>query len=313
MFARHALAATLLLAIGAVHAAFPEKKLEMVTHSGAGGGTDLTARMVAKLAEPLWGQSVVILNKRGGGGALSLTYLDERPADGYTILTYTSGQAAEVAKGSTKTTLADLIPIARATDDPQILMTKCGRFADAQAFVAAQKDKAMTYGTTHLGGIDDVSAFTFTQRGGLQTAEVIPFDSGNEIATQIVAGGVDVGVLNLGEARAQIEAGKVCPLVVLADARMAALPEVSTAQELGIPVSLSTVRGFVVKAGTPPEVVKAIEDTLLAAMQQAEYREFLQTLGLDESSVAGSEVWGKQLQGADDDMRAALKQLGFIP
>lgn len=313
MFAKHALTTALLFAVSAVHAGFPDKKVEMVTHSGAGGGTDLTARMVAKLAEPLWGQSVVILNKRGGGGALSLNYLDERPADGYTILTYTSGQAAEVAKGSTKIALDGLIPIARATDDPQILMVQCGRFADAQTFVEAQKTKAMTYGTTHLGGIDDVSAFAFTSKGSLQTAEVIPFDSGNEIATQIVAGGVDVGVLNLGEAKAQIEAGKVCPLVVLADQRMQALPEVSTAQELGIPVSLSTVRGFVVKAGTPPEVVKAIEETLLAAMQQPQYREFLQTLGLDDTSVAGSDVWGAQLQAADGEMRDALKQLGFIP
>ncbi|WP_162146586.1 Bug family tripartite tricarboxylate transporter substrate binding protein [Pelistega indica] len=284
----------------------------MVTHSGAGGGTDLTARITASLLEPIFEKSITIINKKGGGGALSLEYLDSRPADGYTILTYTSGQAAEVAKGSTKTTLKDLIPIARATDDPQILMVKCKRFENANQFIDKQKEEAFTYGTTHLGGIDDVSAFAFTAKGNLKTAEVIPFEGGNEISTQIVSGGVDVGVLNLGEAKVQIDAGQVCPIVVLADERMKALPHVATAKELGIPVSLSTVRGFVVKAGTPPDVVEKIEKAILDAMKKPEYHKFLDNLGLDETSIANKEVWGKQLEEADQEMRSSLKQLGFI-
>lgn len=296
----------------AVMAEYPEKNIEVITHSGAGGGTDLTARMMAKLAEPIFGQSLVIVNKRGGGGALSLDYLAELPEDGYAILTYTSGQAGEVSKGSVKTTLKDLTPIARATDDPQILMVKCGRFDNAQAFVDAQKDEALTYGTTHLGGIDDVSAFAFTSKGNLQVAQVIPFESSSEISTQIVAGGVDVGVLNLGEAKPQIEAGQVCPIVVLADNRMKALADVSTAKELNIPVSLSTVRGFVIKAGTPPEITAKIEKTLLEAMGKAEFTEFLQSLGLDETSVVGAEQWGSQLETIDKEMQDSLRQLGFI-
>ncbi|HBM54539.1 MAG TPA: transporter, partial [Deltaproteobacteria bacterium] len=53
----------------------------------------------------------------------------------------------------------------RGTDDPQILMVRCGVYDSAQSFVNAQKDKPLTYGTTHLGNIDDVSAFMFTKRG----------------------------------------------------------------------------------------------------------------------------------------------------
>lgn len=293
-------------------AAYPEKKIEVVTHSGAGGGTDLTARIVSKLAEPIFGQPIVIVNKRGGGGALSLEYVESRPADGYTILTYTSGQAGEVAKGSTKTKLKDLIPIVRATDDPQILMVKCGRFEDAKSFVDEQKSNELTYGTTHLGGIDDVSAFAFTTKGNLKTAQVIPFDGAGEISTQIVAGGVDVGVLNLGEARVQIEAGQVCPIVVLADKRMNALPNVMTAKELGIPVSLSTVRGFVMKAGTPVNIVKEVERVFLEAMNQSDFHNFLNNLGLDATSIADQNVWRKQLESTDREMYESLKKLGFI-
>lgn len=291
---------------------FPTHSLEIVTHSGAGGGTDLTARMVASLSEPILGKSILIVNKKGGGGILSLDYTAAQPADGYTILTYTSGQAAEISKGTSKLSLKDLIPLARATDDPQILMSKCGRFKNGGEFIEAQKIHALTYGTTQLGGIDDVSAFAFTTKAKIKTAQVIPFDSANEIAVQIVAGGVDVGVLNLGEAKVQIEAGQVCPIVVLADERMKALLNTQTAKELGIPVSLSTVRGFVVKAGTPDNIVKKLETTLLEAMAKPEFQQFLKNQGLDASSVAGKDVWGKQLEDTDKEMYNSLKQLGFI-
>lgn len=291
---------------------FPTKSLEIVTHSGAGGGTDLTARMVASLSEPILGKSITIVNKKGGGGVLSLDYISAQPSDGYTILTYTSGQAAEIAKGTSKLTLNDLIPLARATDDPQIMMVKCGRFNNAEEFIAAQKTNALTYGTTQLGGIDDVSAFAFTTKANVKTAQVIPFDSANEIAVQIVAGGVDVGVLNLGEAKVQIESGQVCPIIVLADERMKALPNTQTSKELGIPVSLSTVRGFVVKAGTPDNIVKKLEKTLLEAMAKTEFQQFLKNQGLDTSSVAGKDIWGKQLEDTNKEMYNSLKQLGFI-
>lgn len=301
-----------LLSISTTSFAFPSKNFEIVTHSGAGGGTDLTARMVASLAEPIFDRSISIVNKRGGGGILSLDYIASRPADGYTILTYTSGQAAEIAKGGSKMTLNDLIPIARATDDPQILMVKCNRFTNVNEFINIQKEKALTYGTTQLGGIDDVSAFAFTTKANLKTAQVIPFDSANEIAIQIVAGGVDVGVLNLGEAKVQIDSGQVCPIIVLSDARMKTLPNVSTAKELDIPVSLSTVRGFVVKAGTPDDVVKKIEYTFLEAMKKPEFQKFLTNQGLDSTSVVGRDEWGKQLDETDREMRESLKHLGFI-
>ncbi|MFZ7242619.1 Bug family tripartite tricarboxylate transporter substrate binding protein, partial [Avibacterium avium] len=309
---RKVLLLTSLIIASTTAMAFPDKNLEFVTHSGAGGGTDLTARMVANLSQPILGKSITIINKKGGGGLLSLDYVYSRPADGYTILTYTSGQAGEIAKGASKTKLKDWIPIARATDDPQILMVKCNRFKDVQQFLEEQKQHALTYGTTHLGGIDDVSAFAFTTKANLKVAEVIPFDSATEVATQIVAGGVDVGVLNLGEAKVQIEAGQVCPIVVLSDKRMKSLPRVSTAKELGIPVSLSTVRGFVIKSGTPKEVIEKLENTFMEAMAKPEFLKFLNNLGLDETSVAGQEIWAKQLEESDKEMHESLKQLGFI-
>lgn len=205
-----AVAAAVSLFAGAVSAEdYPSKTIEVVTHAGNGGGTDVTTRMMMLRARRELGQDMIVVNKKGGGGAVAMDYYLGVPADGYNILTFTIGHAATLAKGETKMTLDDIRPIARGTDDPQILMVRCGAYADAADFVAKQKQAPITYGTTHLGNIDDVSAFMFTKKGGMMTPKILPFDGGGELATQLVAGAVDAAVLNLAEAGSQIEAGDV--------------------------------------------------------------------------------------------------------
>ena len=303
----------LVMSVGVASAdEYPSKTIEVVTHAGNGGGTDVTTRMMMLRARRELGQDMVVVNKKGGGGTAAMDYYLDVPADGYTILTFTIGHAAELAKGKTKMTLDDIRPIARGTDDPQILMVRCGVYESAEDFVAQQKEAAITYGTTHVGNIDDVSAFMFTTKGGMQTPKILPFDGGGELATQLVAGAVDAAVLNLAEAGSQIEAGDICPIVVLADERMAALPDVSTAKEMDIPVSFSTVRGFVVHKDTPEEVAQKIEESLVKSMNHTVYQGFLTSVGLDSTSVAGSDVWGSQINTMVTDMEAALKELGFI-
>ena len=291
---------------------YPSKTIEVVTHAGNGGGTDVTTRMMMLRARRELKTDMVIVNKKGGGGAVAMDHYLTVPADGYSILTFTIGHAATVAKGKTKMVLDDIRPIARGTDDPQILMVRCGAYADANAFVAAQKESSILYGTTHLGNIDDVSAFMFTKKGDMKTPKIVPFDGGGELATQLVAGAVDAAVLNLAEAGSQIAAGDICPIVVLANERMAGLPNVSTAKEMGIDVSFSTVRGFAVHKDTPDAIAEKIEAALLKSMNHSIYQGFLESVGLDSTSVVGSDEWGNQISTMVVDMESALKELGFI-
>ena len=93
---------------------------------------------------------------------------------------------------------------------------------------------------------------------------------------------------------------------------MAKIADVPTAKELGIPVSFSTVRGFAVHADTPPEVAKKLEDALVNSMNHTVYQGFLTSVGLDSTSVAGSDVWGAQVETTVKEMESALKELGFI-
>ena len=77
---------------------YPSKTIEVVTHAGAGGGTDVTTRMMMLRARRELKADMVVVNKKGGGGTTAMDYYLTVPADGYTILTFTIGHAAELAK-----------------------------------------------------------------------------------------------------------------------------------------------------------------------------------------------------------------------
>ena len=287
--------------------------IQAITHAGFGGGTDVTTRMMLLRARRVLKQDMQLVNKKGGGGAASMDYMMSLPADGQHTLTWTTGHAVSMALGKTKVKLSDMQPLARGTDDPQLFVVNCkSKFKNAKKFVSMQKEKAFSYGTTHTGGIDDVSAIAFTKKGGLKTPKIVAYKGVAPIKTNLIKGDIDVGVLHLGEALTEINEKKLCVAVVLANKRMAKLSKVPTAKELGIDVALSTVRGFVTKKGAPADRVKQLEAGMVKAMSHNYYKNFLTEIGLDQSSVVGADEWGKQMEDMLKEMTAQLKALGYI-
>jgi putative tricarboxylic transport membrane protein len=140
----------------------------------------------------------------------------------------------------------------------------------------------------------------------------VPFKGGGELATQLVAGSIDVGVLNLSEASAQIDAGDICPMVVLDDNRMAPIPDVKTAIEMGVDVKFATVRGFVTHAAVDDAKAEKLESSMLKAMDHSIYQAYLTTSGLDKSSVLGAEARGKQINDLLSALIPAAKEMGLV-
>ena len=157
------------------------------------------------------------------------------PADGNHTLTWTTGHAVSMALGKTKVKLSDMQPLARGTDDPQLFVVNCkADIKDAKKFISTQKSKSLKYGTTHTGGIDDVSAMAFTKKGGLKDPTIVAYKGVAPIKTNLIKGDIDVGALNLGEVLTEINDCKLCVSVVLANERMAKIGDSPTAKELGL-------------------------------------------------------------------------------
>ncbi len=311
-----ALAAALLLGLTALPSAaqdaFPSHTIEVVTHAGPGGGTDVTSRMMMLRGRRVLGVDMVVVNRRGGAGAVAMNYINERPRDGYTIMTITPTHLMTIIRGKSPLKLDDLVGIARATDDPQILMVSTDSpLKTPQDLIDASKDKALKWGITQIGGIDHVAAFTFAKRTGIEL-NVVPFKGGGDIVTNLIGGTVAVGLLNLSEAEAQVTAGEIRPLLVMAEERMPALPDTPTTKELGIDAVFSTVRGFVTLKGVPPDRLEVLRDSVYEAMQHSVYQSFLKGAGLTPASVTRADTWERQFRQLYKEAEVSLREIGMI-
>ena len=309
-----ALACAVALSGATVHAD-DKPAIEVITHAGAGGGTDVNSRMMMLRSRRTLKQDMVVVNKRGGGGAAAMNYFMTRPADGNTILTFTVGHAITMSKGKTKLRVEDMAPIARGTNDPQILMVNCKTtpYKTPEAFVAGMKNgDKLKFGGTQTGTIDHITVFLWSKRLAQPMPTYIPFKGGGELATQLVAGAVDVGTLNLSEAAAPVEAGDICPLVILGTSRMDPIPNAKTANELGIDLVLSTTRGFVTHAGVDEARRAELETGMMKAMEHSMYQAYLVNSGLDSTSPQPSGPWGEQIKAMVGEFGPALKEMGLV-
>lgn len=289
--------------------------IEVITHAGAGGGTDVNARMMMIRTRRALKQDMVVVNKRGGGGAAAMNYFKTRPADGNTILMFTVGHAISMAAGKTKLTLDEMAPLGRGTNDPQILMVNCKKtkYKTPEEFVAGVKagDK-LTYGGTQSGTIDHITVYLWAKKMGQPMPNYVPFGGGAELATQLVAGAVDVGTLNLSEALSQVEAGDVCPMVILDRNPMAPIPKAKTSVEMGIDLELATTRGYATHAGVDKARLDELEAGMMKAMGHSLYQAYLMNSGLDSTSPMGAAEWGKQMKMMVNEFGPALKEMGLV-
>jgi tripartite-type tricarboxylate transporter receptor subunit TctC len=292
---------------------FPSKPIEVVTHAGVGGGTDITARMMMVHAPGVFKTEFVVVNRTGGSGAAALQYALEQPKDGHVILLITQTHLLTILRSKGKFKYEDMVPLARATEDPQILMVgKASPYKSAQDFFAAGKGKALKYGTSLIGGVDHIAVMTVARTAKMQAPNVIPFRGGGDVVINLVGGNLDAALVNYAEAESQLKAGDVRALAIFADKRLKALPNVPTGAEVGVPGNHSTVRGFVTLRGVPEDRVKALESGLLKAMQGQLFQTYLETSGQSMDSVVGAGPWKKQLDDFMVEGKQTLESLGLL-
>jgi len=309
-----AVAATALcLAAGvAVAADFPSQPIEVVTHASAGGGTDTTARTMLIRARKELGTDAFVQIKKGGGGAVAMSYASGKPADGHTLMAITPTHLITMARGRSPIGIDDVKGVVRSTDDPIIVVVqKKTAITSIDELVTASKKSPIKWGGTQAGGIDHIAAITFAKRSGAKVAYV-PFDGGGAIITNLMGGNIQAAGLNYGEAVDGLESGDFVPLAVMATSRLGALPDTPTLGELGIDgVNFSTVRGVIVMRDTPEDRVAVLETKLMKSMQHGTFQAYLTGIGLDGTSVAGADVWDAQIREMYANIYATLKELGL--
>lgn len=292
---------------------FSKKPIEVIIHSSYGGGTDVTARMMMIRSRRELKTDMSVIAKRGGSGAKAHEYVLSKPADGHTIMALTQTHLYTIAQGKSSMKIDDMIGVARAMDDPTfITVGKNSKFNTIEELVAASKEKPLNWGVAQVGGTEHIGLARFAKAAGIQF-KIVPFGSGGEMIQALLSGDIDATLPNASEAVSQIEDGSVKALLVLAEKGLNDYPNVPTSFSKGWEVKVSTTRGYAVLATTPKETVQALSDALVKAMSHEVFANYLKSAGLTvEDSVAGWEVWDKQLKEEYRDSAAALKELGVI-
>ncbi len=291
---------------------YPSQPIEVVTHASAGGGTDTTARTMLIRARKELGVDAFVQIKKGGGGAVAMSYASGKPADGHTLMAITPTHLITMARGRAPIGIDDIKGIARSTDDPIIVVVnKDTGFESLEQLIEASKSSPIKWGGTQAGGIDHIAAMTFANKSGAKVAYV-PFDGGGAMITNLMGKNIQAAGLNYGEAVDGIESGDFVPLAIMAQERLGVLPDTPTMAELGIDgVNFSTVRGVIVMANTPEDRATMLEERLIKGMEHGTYQAYLEGIGLDAGSVAGSEVWDAQIREMYDNIYATLEELGL--
>jgi putative tricarboxylic transport membrane protein len=292
---------------------FPSRPIEVVTHAGVGGGTDITARMMMVHAPGVFKTEFVVVNRVGGSGAAALQYMLDKPRDGHTIALITQTHLLTILRSKGKFKYEDILPLARATDDPQILAVGKGSpFKTAQDLIGAGKGKALKYGTSLVGGVDHIAVVGIARSAGMQAPTIVPFRGGGDVVINLVGGNIDCALVNYAEAESQFKAGDMRALAIFAEKPIAALPNVPTGKQVGVPGSYSTVRGFVTLRGVPEANLKILEEGLVKAMTGQMFQTYLESSGQSMDSVVGAGPWKAQLDEFMVEGKKTLEALGLL-
>lgn len=276
-------------------AAFPARPLRLVVPFPPGGATDLMARGLAQHLGEQLGQQVVIDNRGGAGGSLGAELVARAPADGYTLLFATMGTQAINPALYPKLRyepLKDFAPIALTHITPRVLMVgpsvQARSVAQLVAFAKSHPGQ-LTYGSAGNGSSSHLSGALFESLAGVQMVHV-PYKGSAPLLTDLLAGRVDATFDSFTIYDEHIKSGRVHALAVTSATRMAALPQVPTVAEAGVPgYEVSNWLGLLAPAGTPGEVVGQLHAAVVRAMADQPMKRQMAALGVETLSSTPEE------------------------
>lgn len=276
------------LGAGAAQAqgAYPSRPIKLIVPYPPGGGVDTAARIIAQPLSERLGQPIVIENKAGSSGIIGTTIAAQEKPDGYTLLLGSSGPHAldqHLFKKLDFDPIKDFTFIALIYNAPTFLVVPASSpFKTTQEFVAYAKANPgkLNYGSSGIGSGQNIGAALLMDAAGFKATHV-PYKGSSPMETALVAGQIDFAV-DMPTCLPFVQAGKLRVLGTAWKERNAALPNVPTLDEQGVPnVHASNYYGLMGPANMPKEIVDRLNKEVNAILQTEEMRARLAKMGFD--------------------------------
>ena len=293
---------------------YPSKPIELVSATGAGGGSDMVARMVANIVgkEKLLPHPVFVVNKPGGGGAVGQQYVASRKGDPYIFLQASTNLIGVPIRTGLDLGVDRFQPLgAIGFDLNSLAVAENSPYRTLKDFVAAasEKPKTISIGTTSPGGGAHAMAYRLEKLAGVRF-NIVSFKSGAETVTAVMGGHIQATAENLPEVLPHIETKKLRFLGVPAAKRVPGLPDVPTLKEQGFDIQAGSLRAFVAPAGIPRDAAKILEDTLAKVHKSAAWRDYM-ARNMYEDIYMNAEEFAKWLAAQQVEMAQFLGEIGL--
>jgi len=295
---------------------FPSKQITLIIPYAAGGSTDLLARAVEKIWPKYAPQSMVLINKTGGGGVTGTEFVVRSKPDGYTLfMGYGSGSDLVMPQLQKMPydPFKDIVAVSRLSVHSVVVVTGSkSEFNTVKDMVAwAKKEgKPITSSVATKAGAVDIALTALGKAAGINIVTV-PSAGGAEAVTMLAGGHVMIGGGHPSEVMPHIRAGRFKALGVVLPDRDPSLPNIPTLREQGINVSTwGSVKGIGGPAAIPKETIAYLEATLMKVCEDAEFKKIM--ADLDQPIMyQDSATFTKFLQQAYGDYGKLIKDLNI--
>jgi tripartite-type tricarboxylate transporter receptor subunit TctC len=314
--ARLAAAALLAMLVGAAPGAasaqaYPDHPITLIVPFPPGGGVDLIGRLVGQRLSAALGQQVVVENRGGAGGMIGTRDLAKAVPDGYTIGVVLTGMSLSPNAGYDIN--KDFAPIGIIASTPILVVTNpsfpAKSFADIIALAKKQPGK-LTAGTPPAPTINYFATRLFNLMAGVDIT-VVSYKGTAALTNDVLGDHVPIGFDTIPAAISNVQAKQLRAIAVTGTARSAALPDVPTAAQSGLP-GFEAVQyyGLIAPAGVPRPIVDRLNKELRAMLAAADFKKRLITYG-DDPAPSTPEEYAANIKREEGKWAALVKKLGL--
>jgi tripartite-type tricarboxylate transporter receptor subunit TctC len=274
---------------------YPTKPIRIIVSYAPGGGTDVIARVLARKLNEAWGQAVIVENRPGAGGNIGTEAVAKAAPDGYTLSLVPSSHAIAplfyaklpfdvfkdftfitlVASGPNIVVVNPSVPVKSIAELVSFAKEKPGELAFASAGVGS---------STHLAGE------YFNGVAGIKALHV-PYKGSSQAEADVISGRVSYMVDSIPSALPKVQAGQVRALATTGKRRFAALPNVPTVLEAGIPYESTSWWGVIGPANLPSTIVDKVGAEITRILRQDDVKEFIAGQGAEPTTSTPQEFF----------------------
>ena len=292
--------------------AYPKRThIEMTVLFPAGTSADITARLLAQGMSKHLGAHVVVVNRPGAGGAVGYRHVAAQKPDGYAIVWNSNSISTTYHSGQSTLDYRAFDAVARALVESPLLVVRAEpRWKSLAEFVTdarAQPGK-LTVANSGTGSHTHITAAALARAANVQVTDV-PYGAA-QVVSNVLGGHVDAMVTLPAAAASHVQRGRLRALASLTSVRDPALPDVPTARELGIDVSLEAWRGIATPKGAPAPALAMLEDAIRKTIESTEFAQGTEKLLVRPSFLPARE-FAELVAKEDAELARIMQAIGI--